>query len=75
MQLSEAAKEFLDSNPSHMATVYGYRFYEHPVYGDEAPLCVVTPSGRLLPPWEADFWDVPSWEEMVDAVINDPTLH
>ncbi|MGL5078786.1 MAG: hypothetical protein ACRDBG_23560 [Waterburya sp.] len=48
--------------PELVGEVAGYRFYEHPIRGDEAPLVMITPDGRMVK--RTDFWDLPTTEEL-----------
>lgn len=50
------------ANPEHIGTVAGIRFFEHPFYGDEAPL-IIKQHGE----WRiTDFYEVPDLLELVD---------
>ena len=62
---TDNAREFLEKNPTHIATVLGVDLYEHPEYGDESPLVAITSDGRKC---KTDLWDVPSIEEMRSAI-------
>ena len=46
-----------------IGTTCGIRFYEHPIYGDEAPLVVMV-SGVMV---ETDFWEVPDAEDLASV--------
>ena len=46
--------KLLNRRPTLVGTVNGVRFYEHPVYGDEAPLVMVTETRCGL----TDFWEM-----------------
>lgn len=49
----DAAKRFLAQNPTHLATVRGVMFYEHPTRGGDAPICAIV-EGKLV---VTDAWD------------------
>ena len=53
---SDKAKAFLAKQPTHIGTVSGYDFYEHPTKGDESPLMVITPDGKVHATYE---WELP----------------
>jgi hypothetical protein len=59
--LSDKARAFLAKGPYYIGTVAGHTFYEHPTYGDESPLVMVTPDGKVK---VSAFWDMPSREEL-----------
>lgn len=59
--LSDKAKTFLANKPYLMGVVAGHKFYEHPTRGDESPLLVIGPDGKLK---LSDHWEVPSWDEL-----------
>lgn len=64
--LTDKAKRFLSQQPELMGIVLGYRFYEHPVYGDESPLIVITPEGKKK---LSGFYDyVPDMDELLSAI-------
>jgi len=47
-------EKLLNLKPTRIGTVNGVRFYEHPIYGDEAPLVMVTKTHCGL----TDFWEM-----------------
>ena len=59
--LSDKAQTFLANKPYLMGVVAGYKFYEHPTRGDESPLLVIGPDGKLK---LSDHWELPSREEL-----------
>lgn len=61
MQLSENARKFKLKNPTLIGCVGGFQFYEHPTYGDEHPLLMITPEGKLK---DSGFWDMPQLEDL-----------
>lgn len=63
MKLSLKARNFLSQRPTLVGAVLGYRFYEHPTRGDEAPLIAITPDGRVIP---TDWWECPSMFEVAE---------
>jgi hypothetical protein len=63
MKISEKASKFMSKKPTHVGTVLGYRFYEHPDYGDETTLKVITPLGKIK---STSFWDIPTTLEVID---------
>lgn len=60
--LSDKAKAFLAKSPEHIGSVAGYDFYEHPTYGDESPLMMITPDGKIKC---SDFWEMPDAFELL----------
>jgi len=40
--------DFLAFNPYKLASYGGFDVYEHPKYGDESPVILVTPSGAVI---------------------------
>lgn len=62
---SDKAKAFLAKQPTFIGTVSGYDFYEHPEMGDESPLLVVTPDGKVHKTYE---WELPEspWSPALD---------
>ena len=48
-------EKFMSHNPTLLATFGGYKLYEHPTLGDEAPIAMVTPSGIL---YNTGFFDL-----------------
>ena len=59
--LSDNAKAFLAGKPYCVGAVAGYRFYEHPTRGDESPLLVIGPNGKVK---LSEHWELPSLEEL-----------
>ena len=59
------ATKFLEQNPTLLAS-YGlgpncqYRLFEHPIYGDTAPVYMVTPTGQLI---NTGFYDLGDFED------------
>lgn len=47
---------------THIGTVCGVPFYEHPTLGDESPLIYITEDGRAK---VSDFWELPCIEELM----------
>ena len=68
MELSEKAKKFLERNPTLIGEVCGAKFYEDPIFGDEATLLEITPKGRLC---RTSWHDLPSEEEYKDTQVID----
>ena len=62
MTLSDKAKAFLAKNPERIGAIAGHTFYEHPIYGDESPLMVITPEGKIK---RSEFWELPTLEELI----------
>ena len=56
MQLSDKARAFLAKKPTLIGRVAGHAFYEHPTYGDESPLIMITPDGKVK---KSDHWELP----------------
>ena len=46
---------FLGKNPYLLMQIEGYKLWEHPTRGDEAPVYMSTPSGRLI---NTGFYDL-----------------
>jgi hypothetical protein len=72
MNLSDKAKAFMTKHPALIGVVLGFRFYEHPSKGDESPLVMITPEGKVK---LSDYWDVPTTEDLAsdigfDLVVN-----
>jgi hypothetical protein len=57
-------QKIFNMNPTKMGSVGGWVFYEHPIYGDEESLMVVTPSGAFQE--YSEFWEVPTKSEIED---------
>ena len=53
---TDKARAFLTQNPTFIGRVNGVDLYDHPDFGDEAPLFAITPSGRLK---RTDCWELP----------------
>lgn len=53
---------FLAKNPTHIGTVLGSRFFEHPEYGDEAPLLVIAGDRVVC----SDFYELPTVNEWAE---------
>ena len=64
MPLSDNAKKFKEHNPTYIGTMAGHKYYEDPIYGDEAPLKVITPEGELK---TSIWWEMP---DDVDYVLK-----
>ena len=47
--------KFMEHNPTVILRIGGYTLYEHPTRGDEAPLYLATPDGRLI---NTGFYDI-----------------
>jgi hypothetical protein len=62
--LSDKARAFLAKNPTLIGRVLDHSFYEDPQHGDEAPMIMITPEGKLK---RTEFWDLPSAEELFNA--------
>lgn len=48
-------------NPTLMGTTMGFKFYEHPVHGDESPMIISDGTKCGI----SHYWEVPSIEEMI----------
>lgn len=55
-ELSDIAKAFLRREPELLGLVMGHYFYEDPVHGDESPLWMISPEGKLK---RTCCWEVP----------------
>jgi len=55
MTLSDKAQKFMDDKPTLLGQYAGFKFYEHPILGDESPLYVISPKGKIA---KSDFWEV-----------------
>ena len=49
------------ANPTHMGTVMGVRFFEHPSHGDEAPMFACIDGDWYL----STCYEIPSLDEML----------
>lgn len=51
----------------------GFIFYEHPIYGDEAPVLAVTEDSDpdLGDVWNTQDFDVPNVADIADLQLND----
>lgn len=49
---------------TRIATVAGYKLFEDPINGDEAPLICQIKSNF----WRTDFYDVPTVEELLESL-------
>lgn len=58
-QLTDKARAFLARKPTLIGIVAGVHFYEHPAYGDEAPLVAIA-GGKLR---RTDCWELPEVED------------
>jgi len=61
IDLSDKARAFLAKNPTHIGTVLGVDYFEHPTLGDEAPLVMIGTDGKVR---HSDHWDLPTAEEL-----------
>jgi hypothetical protein len=50
---------FLARDPYLLMQVEGYKLWEHPTYGDEAPVYMSTPNGRLI---NTGFYDLDDFD-------------
>ena len=69
-QLSHKAQKFLSHKPERLGNVQGYHFYEHPVFGDESFLRVITPEGdlKIYPDFTMpDGLDFDPEDDLIDA--------
>lgn len=64
MNLSEKAQAFMNKKPTLIGVMLGHKFYEHPTMGDEAPLYVITPEGKIK---RSFHWEMPSHLEVMSA--------
>ena len=55
-------EKLMASNPHLFATVNGFKFYEHPIHGDESPLMMMQPNGELIE--FSDWFDIPDPDEL-----------
>jgi len=53
---------------THIGTVCGVPFYEHPSLGDEAPLLYITKAGSVR---VSDYWELPDKDEWLDTAPAD----
>ena len=58
---AQASARITALNPTHIGTVAGIRFFEHPTKGDESPMIVKSNGIWHL----TDFWDMPTLEELM----------
>ena len=52
--------KFLAANPTYIGQVGEYKFYEHPVYGDEMG-CIAVKGEKG---WQTDYYELPTLEEL-----------
>ena len=45
--LSEKAQKLLSRKPTHIQTLMGYKFYEHPDLGEDTFMLCITPCGNV----------------------------
>lgn len=50
---------FLAKNPTELAQFGGFRLFEHPTRGDEAPIYMITPKGQLI---NTGFYDLDDFD-------------
>jgi len=56
MRLMNVTKTaFLSHKPYQFASFDGYGLFEHPAWGDDAPIIMTTPNGDVI---ETCFWDM-----------------
>ncbi len=53
--LTVAATKFLAASPTNLGSFGGFSLWEHPTHGDEAPIYMTTPDGRLI---NTEFYDM-----------------
>ena len=58
----------LTETATHIGTVCGVPFYEHPTLGDESPLLYITADGRAK---LSDFWELPDPLDYADIAPVD----
>ena len=56
---TKKTKQFLSHDPTELMRVGGYILYEHPTRGDEAPIYMVTPTGKLC---NTGFYDLDDFD-------------
>lgn len=55
---------FSDLRPTYLGTILDVQFYEHPDYGDEAPILA-----KQHGVWyNTDWWEIPTTEEVVEVL-------
>lgn len=59
VHFTDKARAFLARKPALIGIIAGVRFYEHPTYGDEAPLIAIA-GGKLR---RTDCWELPELED------------
>jgi hypothetical protein len=65
--LSDRAAAFLTREPTLIALLGGHYLYEDPVHGDEAPMFMITRSGKLK---RTSWYDLPSMDEALDYLVS-----
>ena len=55
-------EKIFDQLPSLVGEIAGWKFYEHPIYGDAEPLMAITPEGNFLE-W-TDWDEVPTQQDI-----------
>lgn len=53
--MTEAARLFLEKGPYLLDIFSRYSLYEHPTWGDTAPIYMITPDGELI---NTGFYDL-----------------
>lgn len=60
VRTEENTLKYDNLNPTHIGTVGGIRFHEHPTRGDESALIVRTTKRWVI----TSFWDMPTLEDL-----------
>lgn len=60
---SKSIERFFSDKPTLIGVSLGWRFYEHPKYGDETGLVAYRKATNEL--YLTDFYDVPTLEELL----------
>ena len=56
---SKNTELFMSHKPTELMRIKGYVLYEHPTRGDEAPIYMVTPTGKLC---NTGFYDLDDFD-------------
>lgn len=56
--LSDKARAFLAQSPTKLGTAGPFTLWEHPTRGDTAPVCMLTPCGRIMSTGYYDLGDL-----------------
>lgn len=69
---TDATARFLALNPTELASIGGFKLWEHPTRGDTAPIYMTTPDWRLI---NTGFYDLGDFDLLLceELAANRPT--